>query len=93
MKCAECKFWKARDSVSDPFSDGFGDCRRRAPSPGFETALALVSFLGAHGDLSKIGDDEGRLRSFTDSRAVWPSTFEQDGCGEYQPRQARQSFV
>lgn len=98
MRCADCKFWRRKENASVAEA---GACHRRSPSPVGEAALAVLGTLRARGVLFELTPDEREKGApsaqggdLWDRRALWPTTLEDDFCGEFAPDQpARQSFV
>ena len=76
--CQLCRFWR-RDELVEHHDTGA--CLRHAPRP--TTFLAMYRLLaGANGDPNNTD-----FLSVENTEACWPTTAEDDWCGEFQPRE------
>ncbi len=78
--CATCRFW-SRDIMSGGESEGrSGECRRRSP----HLILSMApEFLKSHtSDPDGVRDCDGE----EDARRIFPLTYNDDWCGEHQPK-------
>lgn len=86
--CRDCAFWDLRGIPKD---SGFGACRRYAPRAMFEAPLAVAVAVVNYGPGHLSMDPEQPRDSLTaehwhDLTAAWPTTSENDWCGELQEK-------
>jgi hypothetical protein len=80
--CSMCRFWRRDADVAD----GSGDCRRYPPRYDLPQLLILAALdvrdggrrIGVHSPPCGVEGDPDMHH--------WPATYEDQWCGEYQPR-------
>jgi hypothetical protein len=88
--CATCRFWKPFTREDGMFERG--QCRRHAPQAANqatlflgEAVIGITDILSRHFSLSWPTDIEAEPTETTNT-AMFPRTYDDDWCGEFEPR-------